>query len=141
GSAYAWHVDHARYVSLARRGAEDRIGLCARVAELLQIFDRVQAGLAVGDVDVEVMLLAGLVDRDALEDQIVLVVRRNRRRLEHGILDAVLGDAILDDIDLEMQPAGHLDGAAEGDLAVALAEVQIAHREAAARHIYREVDF
>ena len=41
---------------------------------------------------------------------------------------------------LMMQPAGHLDRAAEGDFAVALAEVQIAHRETAAGHIDREVD-
>src|ERR1700735_3203733 len=40
-----------------------------------------------------------------------------------------------------MQPAGHLDGAAERDLAVALAEMQIPHGEAAALHIDREVDF
>ena len=86
------------------------------------------------------MLLALLVDRDALEDQIVVVVRRDRRRLEDRILDAVFRHAILDDLDLEMQPAGHLDGAAEGDLAVALAEVQVAHRETAALHIDREVD-
>ncbi len=134
------HVDHAGDVALARRGAQDRIGLRAGIAELLEILDRVQAGLPVGDVDVEVMLLAVLVDRDAFEDQIVLVVRRDRRRLEHGILDAVFGDAVLDDVDLDVQPAGHFDGAAEGDLAVALAEVQIAHREPAAGHIDREVD-
>src|SRR4029079_16753953 len=125
-------------MALARRGAEDRIGLRAGIAELLQIFDRVQTGLPVGDMDVEVMLLAGLVDRDAFEDQIVLVVRRDWRRLEHGILDAVFGDAVLDDIDLQMKPARHFDGAAEGDFAVALAEMQVAHREAATGNVDRE---
>ena len=33
-------------MALARRGAEDRIGLCAGIAEFLQVFDHVQAGLA-----------------------------------------------------------------------------------------------
>src|SRR5690242_12193005 len=127
-------------MTLARRGAEDRIGLRAGVTELLQILDRIQAGLAIGDVNVEIMLLTLLVNRDALEDQIVLVVRRDRRRLEHWILDAVFGDAILDQTDLDMQPARHFDGAAEGNLAVALAEVQVTHRETAAGHVDREVD-
>ncbi len=34
-----------------------------------------------------------------------------------------------------MHPAGHLDGAAEGDLAIALAEVQVAHAQTGAVHI------
>ena len=71
-------VDHARDVALARRGAEDRVGLRARVAELGQILDRVEAGLPIGDVDVEIVLLALLVDRDAFEDQVVVVGRRDR---------------------------------------------------------------
>src|SRR4029077_11803785 len=92
------------------------------------------------NVHIEIVLLAGLIDRDAFEDEIILVVRRDRRRLEDRILDAVFGDTVLDDFDFEMQPAGHLDRAAEGDLAVALAEVQIAHRETTAGYVDREVD-
>ena len=73
-------IDHARDVALHRRRSQDGVGLRARVAELGQIFDGVQAGLPVGDVNVEVVLLALLVDRDAFEDQVVVVVRRDRRR-------------------------------------------------------------
>ena len=40
----------------------------------------------------------------------------------------------------QIEVAGHLDGAAEGDLAVALREVDVAHREAAALHVDGEVD-
>src|SRR5207244_3469995 len=133
------HGNHAGDMSLARRGTEDRIGLRAGIAELLQILDRVEARLAIGNVDVEIVLLALLVDRDAFEDQIVLVVRRDRRRLEHGILDAVFGDAVLDDVDLEVQPARHLDGAAEGDLAVALAEMQVPMLDRALQSLDRQV--
>ena len=39
---------------------------------------------------------------------------------------------------LQMDPARHFDRAAEGDFAVALAEMQIAHRKPGARHIDRE---
>ena len=40
-----------------------------------------------------------------------------------------------------MQPTGHFDRAAEGDFAIALREVQIAHRKTAAGHINREIHF
>jgi len=39
-----------------------------------------------------------------------------------------------------MHPAGHFDGAAKGDFAVALAEVQVAHRQPGALDIDREED-
>src|SRR3981081_524332 len=134
------NINDAADMSLHGSNTQDRIGLCPGIAELLEILDRIQACLTIGDMNIEVMLLAALVDRDALEDQIVLVVRRDRRRLEYGILDAVFGNTILDDVDLEVQPARHFDGPTKGDLAVALAEMQIAHRETAAGHVDREVD-
>jgi hypothetical protein len=67
---------------LHRRDPENGIGLRAGVAELLEILDRIQAGLTIGDMNVEIVLLAPLVDRDTFEDQVVLVVRRDRRRFE-----------------------------------------------------------
>ncbi len=135
------HVDNARYMALDRRRSENGIGLRARITELLQILDGIQTRLTIGNRYIQIVLLALLVDRDALKNQEVLVVRRHRRRLENRIFDAVLRHAVLDDIDLDVEPAGHLDGAAEGNFAVALAEMQIAHREACTRNIDREVDF
>src|ERR1700733_5646191 len=134
-------IDDAADMALHRRNTENGIGLRTGVAELLQIFDCVQAGLAIGDVNVEIMLLTLLVDRDTFEDQIILVIRRDRRRLEDRILDAVFGDAVLDDFDFQMQPTSHFDRTAEGDFAIALAEMQVAHGETTARHVDREVDF
>src|SRR5258708_16966278 len=61
------HVDNAGDVALARSRSQDRIGLRAGIAELLQVLDRVQAGLPVGDMHIEVVLPALLVDRDTLE--------------------------------------------------------------------------
>ena len=50
-----------------KRGAEDGVGLGGRVAEPLHVLDRVQAGLAVGDVHVQVVLLAALIHRNTFE--------------------------------------------------------------------------
>ena len=125
---------------LHRRRAEQRIALGRRVTELGQVVDGIQAGLLVGDVDVQVVLLAGLVHRDAFEDQVVLVVGRDGAWFEHRVFDPVLGHAAFDQLDLHVHPAGHFDGAAEGDFAIALAEVQVTHRQPGAVHIHREED-
>src|SRR5216684_8367872 len=130
GRAGIGNIDDAGDMPLHWRRAEDGISLRLRVAELGEVLDRVEAGLAIGDVDIEIVLLAPFVDRDALEDQIVVVGRRDRRRLEDRVLDAVFRHPVLDDVDLEVEPAGHLDGAAEGDLAVALTEMQVPHGKA-----------
>ena len=120
------------------RSPQDGVGLCAAVAKLLEVFDGVQAGLAVGDVDVEIQLLALLVHRDAFEDQVVVVDRLDWAGLEDRVLDAVLGHAALDQGDFHVHPSGHFNGAAEGDFTVALAEVQVAHGQASAIHINGE---
>ncbi len=127
-------------MTLDRRTAQDRVSLLAAVAELLEVVDGVHAGLLVGQRDVEIALRAVVLDRDALEHQVVRVVRIDRPRLEHGLADAVLVAAALDEIDVHVDPAGHLDRAAEGDLAVALREVQVADDDAAALDIDRQVD-
>src|SRR2546427_9377693 len=65
---------------------------------------------SVGHVDIQVVLPAALVHRDALEDQVVVIARRDGAGLEDGVLDAVLGHAALDQRDLHVHPARHLDG-------------------------------
>lgn len=54
-------------------------------------------------------------------------------------LHAELGLAVLDDVELDGDDAGDLDGAAEGDLAVALREVQVADGELAALDVHGQV--
>lgn len=83
---------------------------------------RTQAGLSVGHRDVHVVLLAMLVDREALK---VDVPARAKLRLHgpgqvDGRLEAQISHAVLDHLEVYRNDAGHLDGAAEGDLAVAL---------------------
>jgi hypothetical protein len=56
-------------MALHGRRAQDGIRLGAAVAELLQVLDGIQAGLAVGHGHVQVVLLALFVHRDAFEDQ------------------------------------------------------------------------
>jgi hypothetical protein len=50
------------------------------VAEFLQVLDRVEARLLIGDVDVEIVLFTVFVDRDPPEDQIVVIGRDDRTR-------------------------------------------------------------
>src|ERR1700728_1417865 len=127
-------------MTLARRGAQDGVGLSGRIAELCQVLDRVQTGLAISNMNVEVVLLALLVDRDAFEDQIIIVCRNYLRGFEDRILDSVFVHAAFNEVDLQVDPSSHLDGATEGDLAVTLAEVKVAHRQAGALYINRKKD-
>ena len=52
-----------------------------------------------------------------------------------------LGLAVLDHVELDGDDAGNLDGAAEGDLAVTLREVQIADAELRAFDVHGKVHF
>jgi hypothetical protein len=70
------YVDHAGDVPLDRRRAEDRVGLSPGIAELLKMLDRVEAGLPVGDMHVEIVLLALFVDGDALQPAISMALQK-----------------------------------------------------------------
>lgn len=68
------------------------------------------------------MLHALLVDAEALKRQVPArsVVRLHGPRQEERALHVQMLDAALHDGQLQRDDAGHLDGAAEGDFAVAL---------------------
>ncbi|KAH9841297.1 Thromboxane-A synthase, partial [Teratosphaeria destructans] len=108
----------------------------------IRVLDDAQTRLAVRDGRVEVVLTAVLVDGEALE---VEVAAGTELRF-HGAGDVEGGahvevaHAALHDGELDGDDAGHLDGAAEGDLAVALAEVQVADGEFGAGDVDGEVD-
>src|ERR671917_2869219 len=57
-----------------------------------------------------------------------------------GTIHGVLLHAALDQLDAEVYVAGHLDGPAEGNLAVPLREVQVPQRELRPIDVHREVD-
>ena len=61
-------------------------------------------------------------------------------RLEDRVDHAVLGDAALDDVDVQVDEAGHFDGAAERDFTVPLREVNVTHRQLGAVDVDWEVD-
>src|SRR5206468_6597893 len=122
--------------------AEQQVGLLARVAELLEILDRVQARAAVGDRGIHVVVLAArLVHGHADEGQELAIPWLDPAGDEHGVrLQAVLVHAVLDEVDTEVDVPAHLDGSAEGDLAVTLREVEIAAGELGARNVHRIED-
>ena len=89
-----------------------------------------QAGPLIGQVRVQVALLAVQGHRGSGEGQPLAELRVGGARHEDRVLaDAVGVHAALDQVDVQVDEPAHLDGAAEGDLAVALREVQVAHRE------------
>jgi hypothetical protein len=58
------HIDDAAEAALDRGGAEQQVGLLRGVAELRQVPDGIKAGTLVGQLRVEVALVATFVDRD-----------------------------------------------------------------------------
>jgi hypothetical protein len=58
-----------------------------------------------------------------------------------GRLQTQVGHAVLDNLEIDSDDSSHLDGAAEGNFSIALAKVQVAHRELCAIDVYGQVDF
>src|SRR4051794_30983992 len=127
--------------ALDRCRAQDHVGLLGGVAELRQVVDRVQAGPLVGQVRVQVALLVVQGHRRPGEGQPPLVPGVDVARHEDRILADPVGlHAPLDQVDVQVDEPAHLDGPAEGDLAVALGEVQVAHGQLRAGHEDRVED-
>src|SRR5205823_15019666 len=76
---------------------------------------------------------------DEREERRVLWLHRPREKDRVGHL-AILGHAALNQVDPEIDVAADLDRAAEGELTIALREVQITARELRAGHPYGIVD-
>lgn len=89
------------------------------------------------------MLLAVLINTDAFEVQVPArsEVRLVDARNKQWSLHAEFLDTALDDVELERDSPSHLDGAAEGDFAVAFGEVQVADGETGTFVVDGEVDF
>src|SRR5215217_2564180 len=138
------YVDDASDPALYRGRPDYDVGLLVRIATILEVLDGVQTGLPVGDSEVHIVLAIVLADPDALEDEVAGVPRLEAAQLEdrhvRGAIHGVLLHAALDQLDTAVYVAGHLDGPAEGDLAVPLREVQVPHRELGAVDVHWEVD-
>ena len=107
-------------MALNRRRTEDGKPLLSRISEISPVVDCDQTGLAISLGHVDIVLIVILIDRNAFEDQVVVIVRCNRRWLEHGVLDPVFRNAVFDHTDFDMEPARHLNATADGAFAVAL---------------------
>lgn len=100
-------------MTLDRRTAQQQIALIIIIPKSSQILNAPQGCLAVRDSGVEIMLLAVLVDAEALE---VDVTARSELRF-HGAgnedwgLEAEVGEAIFDHIELDGDDAGHFNRA------------------------------
>ena len=112
------------------------------IKNLTKVLHGVQAGPLVGKRGVEVAVGVGLVvDADPDEREELGVPGLDAPRHEDRVrAHAVGGHPALDEVDVQVDVAAHLDGAAEGDLPVALAEVQVAARQLRAWHVHRVVD-
>mmetsp|Transcript_20753 Transcript_20753/g.67150 ORF Transcript_20753/g.67150 Transcript_20753/m.67150 type:complete len:531 (-) Transcript_20753:214-1806(-) len=136
-----WHVDDARDATLTGAARQEQVDLLLGIAKVGQVLDAVQHRPLVGQRRVEEVLFALLIDGDAFKDQELGIARLQRPNLEDWV-DAEWRwpdrrqhlHASFDDRDLELKEARHLDCTAEGDLAVALREVHVAHRQVGARH-------
>src|SRR3712207_1214616 len=138
------YVDDTADPTLYRSRPDYDVRLLVRIAARLEVLDGVQTGVPVSDSEVQIVLAIVLVDRDALEDEVVGVLGLEEAYLENwhvgGTGQTVLLHGALDQLDTEVYVSGHLYGPAEGDLAVTLREVQVPHRELGALDVHREVD-
>lgn len=92
------------------------------LTEAPQVLDAAQRRLAIRNRSVQVMLLAVLIDAEALKGQVTsgAVVWLDRARQKQRGLHIEVGHAVLHDGQFDRDDAGHLDGAAKGDFAIAL---------------------
>ena len=107
-----------------------------------QILDTPQRRLPVRDGGVHIMLHPLLVDAEPFKRQIPsgAVMRLHWPRQEERALHVQIPDAALHHRQLQRDDAGHLDGAAKGDFAVALGEVEVADAELGAGDVDGEED-
>ena len=132
-------------MALDGRTRQEQVHLIVIVAKTTQILNHTQASLFIGQRGIEIVLFALIIDRKALEGEISTGTkgRLDRARHVHGRLhiQAALGHAVLDDVELKSNDASHFDCATEGYLAVALGEVEISHAEFGPWYVHGKVDF
>lgn len=82
-----------------------------------------------------------MIHRDADEGEELRVARLDPARHEDGVgRDAICLHAALDQVDVEVDEPTHFDRPAEGDLPIALAEVQVTPGEQGPRHVHGKED-
>src|SRR5262245_61084084 len=93
-----WNIDNTTDFAFTRRGTDEHIGLLSAVPKLLQVLDGIQAGTPVSNVGVQVILLALLIDGNALKDKIFRVAGFDGTGLKDRVDHAVLADSAFNEI-------------------------------------------
>lgn len=128
---------------LNRRTTQQQIDLIITIPIPPQILNTPQSRLTIRNRGIKEVLLALRVNRESLEidmssrSKIRLHRSRNVNRRFHG----QLLDAILHHFEFYGNHTCHFYGAAKGDFAIALGEVEVAHAEFGAGDVDGEVDF
>jgi hypothetical protein len=109
--------------------AKNNTSLLSAKPKFPEVLNGVHTGTLVCHSGIHIELLAAIINRDTLERQILCESWLEGARLDHRIGQPVLASAILDEVHMEVNVPGHLNGPAEADLTIALREVEIAYRE------------
>lgn len=142
GRARIWNVHNARHMPLDRRTRKQEVDLVITVPEPPQVLNHPQRRLPVRHIDVEVVLLAVLVDAEAFKVNVPTgaELRLDGTRDVDGGFQAQVGHAVLHDLEVDGNDPRHLDSTTKGDFAVALREVQVTDRELGAGDVHGEID-
>ena len=137
------YIDQPGNMSLDRRAAKQEIGLVVIILKPPEVLNAPQRRLAIRYGRIQIVLLALLVNAEALERQIPpgSIMRLYGSGQEQRALHSQVRHSVLHDGEFDRDDAGHFDGAAKGDFAVALGEVQVANAEFGAFDVHGEVDF
>ena len=127
---------------LNRRTTQQQICLIIIIPKPPQILNTPQRRLPIRHRRIQIMLLPILINAEALKRQIPArsIVGLHWPWEEKRGFHAQVRHAVLHDVELDRDDAGHFDGAAEADLAVSLGEVQVANAEFSALDVHGEVD-
>jgi hypothetical protein len=159
--ASVWYVHDTRYMALNRRTREEEIDLVVVIPWHIvsipsistatrgehtkppQILDDPQASLSIRHCRIQIMLFACLVYAEPFKVDIPAWPKLGLYRAGDvdGRLHPELRHAVLHDGKLECDDAGHLNGAAETNLAITLREVQVANAEFRTRDMHGQKDF
>ena len=125
---------------LNRRAAQHQIALIIIIAKPSQILNRPQTSLPIRHRRIQIMLLALLIHTEPFKCQVAsrAIVRLYGSWEEEGRFHAEILHPVFHHGELHRNDTCHLDGAAEGDLAVTLAEMEVADTEFRTGNVHRQ---
>lgn len=127
-------------MTLDRSARQQKVNLLSRVSESLQVLNNTLTVLFVGDVDIQEVLLSGIIDRESLEGQHTSGSELGLNRsgdVDRGLHSELLHSS-LDKVELDGDNTGHLDSTTERDLSISLGKVQVSNRETSSVDVNRQ---